>query len=161
MPNLSTPIGELRPSYGLVVVGSGYGGAIAAYRMATRAQQLRANGEPSFSVYLLERGLEIRPGDYPATFASGLRHTQVDTRFGRVVGTRRSSTSMSTPKSVCSSAADSAARHLSMRTRCWNLVFWGTSGLKRFGRPASIKSSQWRGRRSPLHLYRMTYRSIE
>ena len=84
MPNLSTPIGELRSRYGVVVVGSGYGGAIAAYRLATAANDLRAAGRPSFSVCLLERGLEIRPGDYPSTFANGVRGTQVDTRLGRV-----------------------------------------------------------------------------
>jgi cholesterol oxidase len=81
MANLSTPIGELRSQYGVVVVGSGYGGAIAAYRMAKKARTL---GERDFSVCVLERGLEIRPGTYPSTFPAAVAQIQTDTRFGRI-----------------------------------------------------------------------------
>ncbi len=84
MPNLSTPIGELRSRYGVVVVGSGYGGAIAAYQMALKAETDGAAGQPAFSVCLLERGLEIRPGDYPSSLPAALGQVQADTRFGHI-----------------------------------------------------------------------------
>ena len=53
LPPISKGISELENHYEVVVVGSGYGGAIVASRMA------RANR----SVCLLERGKEIRPGE--------------------------------------------------------------------------------------------------
>jgi cholesterol oxidase len=52
--------------------------------MARKAKRLRENGKDSFSVCVLERGLEIRPGQYPSTFASGVRAMQDNTRFGSV-----------------------------------------------------------------------------
>ena len=62
MHSLSTPIGDLQSSYGVVVVGSGYGGAIAACQMARTAVTKGAPDKPAFSVCLLERGLEIQIG---------------------------------------------------------------------------------------------------
>ena len=83
MPSLSTPIGELRPPYGVVVIGSGYGGAIAARRMAERAKEL-GKDSPAFSVCVLERGLERRPGEYPESLAGAVGQMQIDTRHGHV-----------------------------------------------------------------------------
>src|SRR5688572_3413296 len=84
MPSLSTPIGELQAAYDVVVIGSGYGGAIAAYRMAQRSRRLRARGHAGFSVCLLERGIEKRPGDYPTSFGGAMTEIQFDTRFGHL-----------------------------------------------------------------------------
>lgn len=50
---ISSPIHELKPSYDVVVIGSGYGGGVAASRMA-RAQ-------PKQSVCVLESGEERWP----------------------------------------------------------------------------------------------------
>ena len=87
MPTLSTPIGELQSEYGGVVIGSGYGGAIAAYRMAQHASALgNGNGLPAFSVCVLERGIEREAGDFPSSFVGSLGEIQADTkvaRFGR------------------------------------------------------------------------------
>jgi len=47
-PRISKPLELLRPSYDVVVIGSGYGGGVAASRMARGGQ----------SVCLLERGRE-------------------------------------------------------------------------------------------------------
>jgi hypothetical protein len=47
-PRLSKPVELLRPSYDVVVIGSGYGGGVAASRMARGGQ----------SVCVLERGKE-------------------------------------------------------------------------------------------------------
>ena len=80
MAYLSTPIGDLRPHYDVVVVGSGYGGAVAALRMAEKAT---VRGEP-LSVCLFERGTERQAGDFPATFIGATRDLQADTRFGRI-----------------------------------------------------------------------------
>jgi len=55
-PRISRPVELLRPSYDVVVIGSGYGGGVAASRMARAGQ----------SVCLLELGKERWPGEYPA-----------------------------------------------------------------------------------------------
>jgi cholesterol oxidase len=79
MPKLSTPIGELRPRYGVVVVGSGYGGSIAALRMSQRQA-----GGANRSVCVLERGVERHAGEFPATLRSTIRELQADTRIGHI-----------------------------------------------------------------------------
>jgi cholesterol oxidase len=84
MPSLSTPIGELRSRYGVVVVGSGYGASIAAYRLAERAAEIRSRDHPTFSVCVLERGLEIPTGEYPSTLMQALRQMQVDSAAGHL-----------------------------------------------------------------------------
>lgn len=72
MPRLSQPIGRLGAHYPVVVIGSGYGGAIAASRMA----------RAGLSVCLLERGREFALGDFPATACRGLREIQYNTPAG-------------------------------------------------------------------------------
>jgi cholesterol oxidase len=57
MKKLSKPLSELKQHYDFVVVGSGYGGSIAASRMARLGK----------SVCLLERGKEFLPGQFPNT----------------------------------------------------------------------------------------------
>lgn len=52
---ISRPLTEIGDSYDVVVVGSGYGGAIAASRLARAGR----------TVCVLERGREIAPGHYP------------------------------------------------------------------------------------------------
>ena len=83
MPSLSSPISDLQPEYGVVVIGSGYGGAIAACRMAERARTGHLT-KPSFSVALFERGIERQAGDFPTTLTGALRQFQTDTSSGRV-----------------------------------------------------------------------------
>lgn len=63
MKKLSRPITELKSSYDVLIIGSGYGGSIAASRMARIGK----------SVCLLEKGKEFLPGDFPSklTEASG------------------------------------------------------------------------------------------
>ena len=51
---LANPISDLRDSYGVVVIGSGYGGAILAARLAQGR-----------SLCILERGREWIPGTFP------------------------------------------------------------------------------------------------
>jgi cholesterol oxidase len=51
---LANPIGDLKDSYGVVVIGSGYGGAILAARLAQGR-----------SLCILERGREWIPGTFP------------------------------------------------------------------------------------------------
>lgn len=68
MARLSSPIGQLKPHYEVVVVGSGYGGAIAACRLA----------EAGLKVCVLERGREFQPGEYPDTPVKALRQAQLD-----------------------------------------------------------------------------------
>ena len=55
MGRLANSIDGLRSHYEIVVIGSGYGGAIAASRLARAGRQ----------VCLLERGKEYQPGEYP------------------------------------------------------------------------------------------------
>ena len=73
---LSSPVHELKPRYDVVVIGSGYGGSIAASRLARAGR----------SVCLLERGRELQPGEYPDNAAESMREFQIDTperHFGR------------------------------------------------------------------------------
>lgn len=64
---LSKPITEIKPRYQVVVIGSGYGGSIAASRMA----------RAGMSVCLLEKGKEFQPGDYPDTVGKAAPEMQV------------------------------------------------------------------------------------
>ena len=74
MSNLATPIEQLAREYDVVVVGSGYGGAIAASRFARAGRR----------VCLLERGEERHPGDFPENSAEGLREIQADSPDRRI-----------------------------------------------------------------------------
>jgi cholesterol oxidase len=75
LDRLSTdPVG-MAASYEVVVVGSGYGGAIAASRLARAGR----------TVCVLERGRELQPGDYPSTDLEAATEVQVDVA-GRHVG---------------------------------------------------------------------------
>lgn len=74
MQRLSRPVTEMRPHYDVVVVGSGYGGSIAASRLARAGR----------SVCLLERGREFQPGEYPATLPQGLKEIQYNTPEGHL-----------------------------------------------------------------------------
>jgi cholesterol oxidase len=64
---LSSPIQDLKPHYTVVVIGSGYGGGIAASRLVRAGQQ----------VAVLERGKEFLPGEYPDTELEALPEVQV------------------------------------------------------------------------------------
>jgi cholesterol oxidase len=74
MARLSSPIFDIKAHYQIVVVGSGYGGSIAASRLARAGQQ----------VCLLERGKELWPGDYPDTEVEAAAATQMNLPLGRV-----------------------------------------------------------------------------
>jgi len=65
---ISMPVELIRERYDVIVVGSGYGGAIAASRMARAGR----------SVCLLERGREFQPGEFPNTEAEAAGQFQVD-----------------------------------------------------------------------------------
>ena len=71
---LSSPNEAMLPRYDAVVIGSGYGGAIAASRLARAGR----------SVCLLERGAERPPGTYPQRSFDLVRDLQVDTPRFRV-----------------------------------------------------------------------------
>ncbi|CAK7267297.1 hypothetical protein SEPCBS119000_002470 [Sporothrix epigloea] len=58
-PRISRPVELMHSSYDIVVIGSGYGGGVAASRMARAGQ----------SVCLLELGKERWPGEYPVSAA--------------------------------------------------------------------------------------------
>ena len=60
---LATPWEQRKNKYDFVVIGSGYGGAITAARLAA------ANLNPKPSVCILERGKEWQPGEFPETLA--------------------------------------------------------------------------------------------
>lgn len=68
MPRLASPVSGIRTHYEVVVVGSGYGGGIAASRMARAGRQ----------VCVLERGKEFQPGEYPNSPLSAAKEFQID-----------------------------------------------------------------------------------
>lgn len=86
MARLSSPIDQLKPHYTVVVVGSGYGGGIAASRLA----RAKAADNSEISVCVLERGMEFQPGDfdqngqliqkgqYPDSLCDAMPQVQVD-----------------------------------------------------------------------------------
>ncbi len=73
-PKLSKPITELKPTYEVVVIGSGYGGSISASRMARAGRQ----------VCLLEKGREIRPGEFPNELTEAGAQLQMHTKNGHI-----------------------------------------------------------------------------
>ncbi|HYO73059.1 MAG TPA: GMC family oxidoreductase N-terminal domain-containing protein, partial [Archangium sp.] len=71
---LASPIEDLRSHYTVVVIGSGYGGAITASRLSRAGQ----------SVCVLERGRERQPGEFPDTTPEALEEMQMDLPAGHV-----------------------------------------------------------------------------
>ena len=69
---LATPWERRKSAYDFVVIGSGYGGAISAARLAA------ANLNPKPSICILERGKEWQPGSFPETAPDVLRETRSD-----------------------------------------------------------------------------------
>ncbi len=68
MTRLSSPIENIKNHYPVVVVGSGYGGGIAASRLSRAGQQ----------VCVLERGKEFQAGEYPDTPLEAAGEMQMD-----------------------------------------------------------------------------------
>ena len=73
---LSLPNSQIKDAYDVVVIGSGYGGGIAASRMARTGKK----------VCLLERGKEFLPGDFPDEPVEALREVQTNSAPGRTGG---------------------------------------------------------------------------
>lgn len=74
MQKIASSIDTLKDHYEVVVVGSGYGGGVAAARLARLGRE----------VCLLERGREIVPGEYPNTALAFLKEVQTDTPLGHI-----------------------------------------------------------------------------
>lgn len=70
---LSMPASKLKAHYDVVVVGTGYGGGVAASRLARCGQK----------VAVLERGREFLPGDFPDGVARASAETQMHGAHGR------------------------------------------------------------------------------
>lgn len=79
MPRLARPLDRLKPHYDVVVVGSGYGGGVAASRLARAGKR----------VAVLERGREIATGEFPTKFSDLRRELQITgkrVRMGAATG---------------------------------------------------------------------------
>lgn len=79
MTRLSLPIENIKEHYDVVVVGSGYGGSIAASRLSRAGQK----------VCVLERGEEFQPSEYPDTELHAIEKMQAnlpDGQFGPRTG---------------------------------------------------------------------------
>ncbi|POR32224.1 Glucose-methanol-choline oxidoreductase [Tolypocladium paradoxum] len=77
-PRISLPVERMRDSYDVVVIGTGYGGGVAASRMARGKQ----------SVCVLERGKERWPGEFPETLPDAAKEIRISGEFAP--GDRRS-----------------------------------------------------------------------
>ncbi len=76
---LSRDIEQARDHYDVVVVGSGYGGGVAALRFA----------QAGHSVAVLERGVERIPGEFPDSLREAINEAQIvarDQRLGNATG---------------------------------------------------------------------------
>ena len=78
MARLASPIETLKEHYAVVVIGSGYGAAIAASRLARAGKQ----------VCVLERGREFQPGEYPNRSTEAVAEMQAHTPEVPQVGSR-------------------------------------------------------------------------
>ncbi|MFM9939013.1 MAG: GMC family oxidoreductase [Hyphomicrobiaceae bacterium] len=67
MTRLARSMAQIKPAYDAVVVGSGYGGGVAAARLA----------RAGLKVCLLERGREVLTGEFPSRFPEISREFQV------------------------------------------------------------------------------------
>src|SRR4026208_1119640 len=65
---LSSPRDQIEPAYDVVVVGSGYGGGVAASRLARAGQ----------SVCVIEKGKEFLTGDFPSRLPELRRELQIN-----------------------------------------------------------------------------------
>jgi len=74
MKKIASDISTMQDEYDVIVIGSGYGGAISASRMARAGKK----------VCLLERGKEILPGDYPDTEVEAMAEMHLQTAKGDV-----------------------------------------------------------------------------
>lgn len=74
MQRISSPLDQIKPHYEIVVIGSGYGGGVAASRMARAGR----------SVCLLERGREIVAGEFPDSLQSAIDDFQLRGPAGHV-----------------------------------------------------------------------------
>ena len=74
MTRLASSIAAIKAHYDVVVIGSGYGGGVAASRMARAGR----------SVCLLERGAEIAIGDFPNNLKEAASQFQLDGPHGHV-----------------------------------------------------------------------------
>ena len=64
----------------VLIVGSGYGGAVAAARLAGSRHE---DGDRPARIWLLERGQEYLPGAFPSTFAELAGHVRFSQQDGR------------------------------------------------------------------------------
>ena len=64
----------------VLIVGSGYGGAVAAARLAGSRHE---EGDRPARIWLLERGQEYLPGAFPSTFAELAGHVRFSQQDGR------------------------------------------------------------------------------
>lgn len=79
---LASDLSQRRDRYDALVIGSGYGGAVSASRLA---RALKPDGN-RVSVALFERGREVRPGEFPDTALAAAESFQAQvesTHLGR------------------------------------------------------------------------------
>lgn len=74
MKRLATPRSQIKERYDAIVIGSGYGGGIAASRLG----RMRRSDGSKLDVCLLERGREIQPGEYPDTLFEAGKEFQIN-----------------------------------------------------------------------------------
>ena len=75
MSRLARPVAQAKPTYDVVVIGSGYGGGVAASRLS----------RIGLKVAVLERGREYLPGEFAETMLAASTAMQINGK-GRHIG---------------------------------------------------------------------------
>ena len=119
---LSTPWDQRKNVYDFIIIGSGYGGAITAARLAT------AKLTPQPSICILERGKEWEPGTFPESTPDVIGAT----RSGRVDGAAVP-TSINTVRAVASALASSLSVDGSSPSRSDNAALASMRGSRTSG----------------------------
>ncbi|KAG9287123.1 hypothetical protein G9A89_001017 [Geosiphon pyriformis] len=119
--HISKPVPHMLPHYDVVVIGSGYGGGIAASRMSRAGKR----------VALLERGQEKWPGEFPEKFLEAAKEVHISKNshdYGNKVGMYRIYFGDEQDAVVCNGLGGTSLINANVALKAdenvWNMKLW-------------------------------------